>query len=388
MTEKRPANNPGRRQATLGLAGLALAGAAVNLGAHTDVKVLTETAADPWQRWASGHWRGFTTDNIPKLGFAALDALHNTGARLARVGLRIDPGCSACGPSGVASHNLQSLQAVLAHAQRTGLGVVVLGDFDGGADAAPLWRQAALQDRFVQTWAALARELGNHPAIAGLDLLNEPNPPMADGTLGSAQAQWRNLAQRTVAEIRRAGCDRPIVFESVAGGSAWGLRGLQPLDDPRVVYSLHFYTPHDITHQQVSAHWPRRIPYPAGVEWQLGGWDAELGIGPIDATRLAAELRFARAFQRLHARPMYVGEFGCVRWAPRGSALRWVTDCVNLFNSYGWSWSFHSFRTWPGWDAEIDSEDPQARRRTEDAPLMQLLRRALRPGKAAAVATR
>lgn len=359
-----------RRQAALHLAGWALLPGCT--AGPADAR-----ATDPWQRWASGEWRGFTTDNIPKLSFAALDALRATGARLARVGVRIDPGCSSCPPGGVAPHNLQSLQRVLDHAQRIGVGVVVLGDFDGGSDNVALWQEAALQDRFVQTWGAMARELGPHPAIAGLDLLNEPNPPWTDGSLASAQAPWRTLAQRTVAEIRRAGCDRPIVFEPVAGGSALGLRGLQPLDDPRVVYSLHFYTPHTITHQQVSRTWPQRIPYPAGAEWQLGGWDPELGTGPIDAARLAAELRHARDFQRRHAKPLYVGEFGCVRWAPQGSALRWVRDSVNLFNSYGWSWSFHSFRTWPGWDAEIASEEPAARQRSTDAPVMQLLRHAL-----------
>jgi endoglucanase len=329
-----------------------------------------------WRDWSRGAWRGFTTDNVPKLSAPALNAMRATGARLARVGLPFDDDCSGCGRPAASAVNLRALHEVLDHAQRIGVGVVVLGDFERGVERPLLWTSPPLQDGFVQAWAAFAHRLGQHPALAGLDLLNEPNPPMTDGRLASAQAQWRNLAQRAIAAIRQTGCQAPVVFEPVAGGNVLGLRGLQPLDDRSVVYSIHFYTPHEITHQQVSPAYPRRIPYPAGAEWQLGGWDPELGAGPINAQRLAAELRVGLEFQRLHGLPLYVGEFGCARWAPDGSALRWVRDCLSLFQAYGWSYSFHSFRTWPGWDPEIDSEDPQARARSTDAPLMQLLRQA------------
>ncbi|MFN0183100.1 MAG: hypothetical protein ACKVQR_04690, partial [Aquabacterium sp.] len=109
----------------------------------------------------------------------------------------------------------------------------------------------------------------------------------------------------------------------------------------------------------------------------LAGGLRDLPPGPFNMNRLAAELQPALDFQRRTGSPLVVGEFGCVRWAPDGSTLRWITDCIALFDSHGWHWCFHSFRTWPGWDAEIDDVHPEATRRTPDAPVMRLLRRAL-----------
>jgi endoglucanase len=207
--------------------------------------------------------------------------------------------------------------------------------------------------------------------------MNEPHPPMPDGRTAAAQTRWSALAVRTIDAVRATGCTVPIVFEPVAGGSTLGMKGLTPLPYQGVVYSFHSYTPHEITHQGVSPRWQRRIPYPADATWGLGGWDADLGVGAIDARRLRDELQPVRSFQERYRVPIYVGEFGCVRWAPGGSARRWVGDCLELFEASMWHWSFHSFRTWPGWDAEIDSDDPTALRRDDNAPLMQLLRRTM-----------
>jgi hypothetical protein len=165
-----------------------------------------------------------------------------------------------------------------------------------------------------------------------------------------------------------------VVVESVIGASPAAWRGLRRLTEERVVYSCHFYTPHEITHQRVLPQYLRRIPYPAGPQWQLGAWDHELGIGEIDRARLVLELRHAKDFAARFDVPMYVGEFGCVRWAPDGSALRYVEDCLDLFTAFGWNWCFHSFRTWSGWDAEIDSDDPDQNRRSDAAPVLRRLR--------------
>ena len=83
-------------------------------------------------------------------------------------------------------------------------------------------------------------------------------------------------------------------------------------------------------------------------------------------------------FQTRHDVPIYVGEFSCVRWAPNASAQRWVADCLALFTKFSWSWTYHEFRGWPGWDAEIDSADPSASTRSIDAPVMHSLRRVMR----------
>ncbi len=335
-------------------------------------------STDWWAGWRAGQWAGFTTANVPQLDNTTLDALHATGARIARVGLhmRHDP---VLGKTWVEAGDWVALQARLDHAHTLGLGLVVLGLLDDGTLPQPLWQDRVRQQGLVQCWAELGARLGRHPALAGVDLLNEPHPVVQGGALPMAQAQaiWWALALRVVLAFRAAGGTAPVVLEAVAGAHPSGLAGVVPLPVAGVVYSVHFYTPHDITHQGVSAAWPRRIPYPAGAAWGLGGWDTELGAGAIDAQRLRAELRGASGFARRHKQPMYVGEFGCVRWAPDGSAQRWVHDCLQVFADERWNWSFHSFRTWTGWDAEIASEARDWPLRSRRAPMMQQLQRAM-----------
>jgi hypothetical protein len=224
----------------------------------------------------------------------------------------------------------------------------------------------------LRAWVSFGVRFGSHAALAGIDLFNEPHLPHL--SLVVAQQTWAVVAATAVAGIRRAGSNAPVVVESVVGASPAAWRGLIPMADGRVVYSCHFYTPHEITHQGVLPQYSRHIPYPAGLQWQLGAWDHELGVSEINRSRLALELGPAQDFAARFGVPMYVGEFGCVRWAPAGSALRYVDDCLDLFTAYGWNWCFHSFRTWSGWDAEIDSEDPDQSRRSDVAPVLRRLR--------------
>ena len=330
------------------------------------------TQADDFR---GGALKGFVLGGVER-DVALLDAMARLGARLARVFFPLRR-CRDCKQFGRADNDVQALRRLLDRAAALGMRLVVVGSFDG-IDATAFWTDAELRASFVENWAWFARTFGNHPGLGGLDLMNEPNPPWPSGDIGQAQAAWHPLARAAMGAIRAAESRVPIVFEPVAGGSTLGMRGLRPFADRNVVYSIHFYTPHDITHQQVSAPWQRVIPYPAGTEWKLGRWDAELGVSRIDGLRLERELRHVVEFQTRHDVPIYVGEFSCVRWAPNASAQRWVADCLALFTKFSWSWTYHEFRGWPGWDAEIDSTDPSASTRTIDAPVMQSLRRAMR----------
>ena len=38
---------------------------------------------------------------------------------------------------------------------------------------------------------------------------------------------------------------------------------------------------------------------------------------------------------------IFVGEFSTVRWA--GGAAKWLEDCIEIFEEYGWDWVYHSW---------------------------------------------
>lgn len=341
--------------------------------------VATKEGISTANDFRDGKMKGFVIGSVPRDDIAYYQALAATRANLGRIFFPFQK-CRNCDRFGRSPNHVASLQRVLDWLRGRGIRLVVVGDF-AGVDQPGFWGDKALRDSFVDNWRWFARTFGNDPAIAGLDLLNEPNPPSRSGDLAEATSSWRPLAGLAIEAIRQEGVSLPVVLEGVFGGSAHGLRDLLPFEDPQVVYSVHHYSPHEITHQHVHANWTRTIPYPAGVEWRLGGWDPELGVTAYDRRRLEDDLRHAIAFQKRYKVPIYVGEFSCVRWAPGRSRERYINDCLNIYRKYGWSWTFHEFRGWPGWDAEIESEVRDFTVRSVDAPVMNLLRNEIATGK-------
>ncbi|MCU0922099.1 MAG: glycoside hydrolase family 5 protein [Burkholderiaceae bacterium] len=308
-----------RRRALSALPAAALAAAGLSGAAACSTRSPGRAVAGPRiARWAVPQ-RGF---NIGVLDAARHDeaflaAAAGHGARLLRMFLPLG-GPRAC--PAIDGDTGRALERVLARAERAGLVVVLVPDL-GAEAASPLWSDAVHADAFVVTWAALARELRGAHAVAGFDLLNEPNPPWPDGRIGSSSALWEALARRALQAIRAEDADVPVVLEGVAGGSTMGLLALGHSDDLALVYSLHFYTPHEITHQRVSPRWPRTLSYPNDDPRSLQGTWAY--PGPWNRERLRAELTAAAARGRKDQLPVYVGEFSCVRWAPGESAANY-----------------------------------------------------------------
>ena len=60
------------------------------------------------------------------------------------------------------------------------------------------------------------------------------------------------------------------------------------------------------------------------------------------------------------------GELPAVCWAPK--AENWIRDSIGLFEEYGWDWTWHAFREWPGWSVEHEGEDDASLRPSADNP--------------------
>jgi len=141
-----------------------------------------------------------------------------------------------------------------------------------------------------------------------------------------------------------------------------GMEWLEPLDVPGVVYSPHFYTPGEFTHQGVfSPSGP--VSYPgliAGHQW--------------DKAALRAAMKPAIDWQHDYGKPIYFGEFSAIRWAPGDSGLHWLTDVTDLFEEFGWDWTYHAWREWDGWSVEHGPDRANQQRLTELTPRGRLLR--------------
>ncbi len=117
-----------------------------------------------------------------------------------------------------------------------------------------------LQRHYAAAWAHVVERLGDHPAVIGYDIMNEPAAGShldflaTIGVAGEAEAEAFDLAylrpfyERVVAAIRKVDPDGWIFYEPRYAGPADGSRSfLGRIEDPRegeprIVYFPHLYS--------------------------------------------------------------------------------------------------------------------------------------------------
>ncbi len=192
-------------------------------------------------------------------------------------------------------------------------------------------------DAFVALWEKIATRFKGHPALWAYDLVNEPvqTTPPPDGV-----DDYLAVQVRAAKAIRHIDPTTAILIEADQWDSAGGYRDLDPVDVPNVVYQMHMYDPGQFTHQGVHDN-KVGVVYPG-----------EIGGVKYDKERLRAVLQPVRDFQLAYNVHIYAGEFSAIRWAPGDSATQYLRDVIELFEEYGWDWSYHAYREWDGWSLE------------------------------------
>ena len=102
-----------------------------------------------------------------------------------------------------------------------------------------------------------------------LELMNEPQY----GWDARTAERWQQMLEFMYGEVRISAPGLLLVLSGARGGDAQGLINVDrwPFADGRVLYSFHYYEPHDFTHQGVESslptawHWQfvSGLPYPA-----------------------------------------------------------------------------------------------------------------------------
>lgn len=177
-------------------------------------------------------------------------------------------------------------------------------------------------------------------------------PPLVGPVLLEADVKGRDIERGTeshhapkvylrytltevVAEIREIDPATPVITESLA---------YYYPPEMNVIYSLHPYQPHALTHcgtSLSSIHWS----YPSYID---GVW--------WDRRQMRVNLEPAIRFQQDHPNArIYIGEFSCIAWVP--GAAEWIRDMISLFEEYGWDWTYHAFREWQAWDVELEPQE-------------------------------
>ena len=247
-------------------------------------------------------------------------------------------------------------KTVLPLAEKYGLSVVVDHHVvPGGRRSGDMnmFYEPEYAEAFVSCWRKIARRFKGRKNIYGYDLVNEP----CQSLRSAPNCSWWDLQRRAAEAVREVDSDVTIVLESNNWDSPATYAYMSPLAMTNVVYEVHMYHPDMFTHQQLCPERPAsKWPDPAK------GWTKKL---------IRETLAPVRAFERRHGAKIYVGEFSVVAWAE--GADRYLRDCIEVFEEYGWGWSYHAFREFAGWSVEHESDRPGSYRPSSDNPRKRVL---------------
>lgn len=223
-----------------------------------------------------------------------------------------------------------------------------------------LWKSQNFQKQAARFWQDLAKELKDHPAIVGYNILNEPHLERLYNTKNSAihnveqsqvQKDLFRFYSSVVDSIRQVDQEIPIIVDSSSYADPQAFDKLKPLSDNNVLYSFHIYEPFIYTNLKLNQ---GRFSYPGYIRSadtnKTEYWSKDT---------LRSYIEPVRKFQEKHKIPSYrilVGEFGGHR-SSKGLE-RYFQDLISIFNKYNWHFAVYGFREdmWDGMDYELGRE--------------------------------
>ena len=202
-------------------------------------------------------------------------------------------------------------------------------------------------DAFVDLWRMVARHYKDEPIVVAYDLYNEP--------VQTNQVKYDYLyCQYEAAKaIREIDSEKLIVIAANQWSSAAAFNYLKPLPLKNLIYQGHMYEPGSFTHQGVGVNYKQKLLDGSMKLMKYPGWFDNFYY---DKKELRKILQPIRDFQLKYGARIYMGEFSAIRFAP--GAAQYIQDVIELFEEYGWDWSYHAFREWYNWSVEYD-ENPQ-----------------------------
>jgi endoglucanase len=225
-------------------------------------------------------------------------------------------------------------------------------------------------DRLAMLWRELAAHYANRdPERVFFEILNEPE--IYD------RYRWVGIQTRIAGAIRDAAPRNTIIATGPNYSDIPDLLSLHPLADGNVIYTFHFYEPHEFTHQ--------------GATWGLSWWSYTHGIAypPNDAAmqallpqvpdlpdRYALENYWLNHWDGRHIRllideaaawahqynvPIICNEFGVYRNnSDPVSRLNWLHDVRTALEADGIGWAMWEYRGGFGVVNKQDGQPAQA----------------------------
>lgn len=188
---------------------------------------------------------------------------------------------------------------------------------DNPTHRALFWEQRHFQERVVWLWRQLAEHYKGNPAVAGYDLLNEPDDPSG-----------RRLApffEHLAENVRQVDPDHILIVEGNLQGGDFSVFETTPW--PNTIYSFHDYAA-------------------AGFRG-AGGYPRLQNDRPFGPAELEADFVRRSQYMRQTNTPMWVGEFGPMYEAdPQIDAQRvaLLSDQLAIYEKYQAGWSLWTYK--------------------------------------------
>jgi endoglucanase len=210
-----------------------------------------------------------------------------------------------------------------------------------------LYEDPKFLEQTAQFWFDLTKTLSGHPALIGIDLINEPFPDLCT----NAKLTLNQIYETILSKVRLASPTITVIVESDHFADPQSFGNLLPFNDPNVIYSFHMYEPFNYTNKRLNkGHYRYPGPIPStsdGSQSDVAMWNRET---------LQSYLKPIKVWQQRYDIPsnrIFAGEFGCNRTV--NGCIDYLKDLTSIFNRNSWHWSFYSFREdmWPGMDYQL-----------------------------------
>ncbi len=266
-----------------------------------------------------------------------------TGANLARMWMSLNrtPGIDTFSFSEGA---LATMDAHIALAAQQEFYVVIVFDPLPNALSQEYWGNSSsavsLRNSIKKRWVEIANRYKGKSIVAGYDLINEPRY--------EHYAFWIKWSSELIEAIRSVDPEHAIIIEDSYSDQMY--ERIIPFPYSNIVYSPHCYSPLKITHQGIIG--KERLEYPLNTESPIQGAYSKQNL-------YQSFLEIKTLVDRFNV-PVFVGEFSCINWAPKNSSgqwssTEWINDRISFMEAQNWSWTYHAWREFEGWDAEIPS---------------------------------
>lgn len=182
------------------------------------------------------------------------------------------------------------------------------------------------KDCLIAIWKQLAARYKKYPNTLVFEILNEPH-----GDLDSAT--WNNLLADTIKVIRKVDRNHFLIVGGTDYNSVDGLQSLELPDDARLIATIHYYEPNNVTFQG---------------DFDLGETYGNLKDVTWDGTAqevayLKNRLKTAKIWADKHDVPLFLGEFGVNQNAPAETRVRWTRAVANEAKTLGISYGYWEF---------------------------------------------